>query len=272
LFGIFLIWRLSRAWDLDEEKILDLTLLTFLGGFLGARIYFAIQHPELFSGVFKIFLINKVPGFSFWGAVLGGWLTLFFLARIKKLDFLKIGDIASVGFLGGLIFASLGCFFGGCNVGIPSKMFLAVSMIGMVGKRFPVQLLEAILLGFITWRVWSTAIHFHTRGKILSISLMYVGVVKFLLEPLRQTHDEGSFLSIVLFVLGVTMLYKVTKRSPINDLKAAGVFSSSLITDGNVRKQLFGRFKKYCYNRKTSVLWKIRNLKKTLRRRNVRFS
>ena len=23
LLGIFLVWRLSRAWDLDEEKILD---------------------------------------------------------------------------------------------------------------------------------------------------------------------------------------------------------------------------------------------------------
>ena len=82
LLGVFLIWRISRAWDLDEEKILDLTLFTFLGGLIGARIYFVIEHFQVFSqNLPGIFFFNKIPGFSFWGAVLGGWLMLFFLVK-----------------------------------------------------------------------------------------------------------------------------------------------------------------------------------------------
>ena len=95
LVGVFLVWRLSRAWDLDEERILDLTLLTFLGGLFGARLYFVLEHLSVFALNFlRIILINKYPGFSFWGAILGGWLTLFYLCRSKKMDFWLISDIA----------------------------------------------------------------------------------------------------------------------------------------------------------------------------------
>ena len=49
LFGVFLVWRLTRAWELNEEKILDLTMLTFIGGLIGARIYFLMENWQLFS-------------------------------------------------------------------------------------------------------------------------------------------------------------------------------------------------------------------------------
>ena len=147
LLGVFLIWRISRAWDLDEEKILDLTLFTFLGGLIGARIYFVIEHFQVFSqNLPGIFFFNKIPGFSFWGAVLGGWLMLFFLVKDKRWDFWMISDIAAIGFLGGLILSDIGCFLGGCSVGIRSDLFLAVNMVGVLGKRFPIQAVEAFFL------------------------------------------------------------------------------------------------------------------------------
>src|SRR5438552_13186037 len=88
ILGVFLIWRLARAWDLDEEKILDLTLLTFFGGLIGARIYFVLSHLSFFGlNPLKILLFQKYPGFSFWGAFLGGWLSLFYFAKKFKWDF-----------------------------------------------------------------------------------------------------------------------------------------------------------------------------------------
>ncbi len=273
LFGIFLIWRLSRAWDLDEEKILDLTLLTFAGGLLGARLYFFMQHPGVFQGnLLKVLLIHKYPGFSFWGAILGGWLSLFFISRLKKMDFAQIGDIASVGFLGSLIFADLGCFLGGCSVGVKSNMFLAVKMVGLVGNRFPVQLLEGLLFLIVLLKIWSAATHFHTRGKILSLSLIYIGLIKFLMEPLRQSHDEGYILSLALLILGVTFLYKVTKRNPVNDFQNFFKYLGELVTEAEVRKTALIQVKKSWYNKKTALFWKLRNLKKSLRRANVKFS
>lgn len=273
LVGIFLIWRLSRAWDLDEEKVLDLTLLTFLGGLVGARVYFVLEHMQIFvPSLLRIILINKFPGFSFWGAFLGGWLTLFFLAKNKKQDFWQFADIAAAGFLGGLIFSDLGCFLGGCNVGIKSNFFLAVPMVGLVGKRLPVQLFEAILFGLALSRIWSQAIRFHPRGKIISLSLIYIGLIKFLSEPLRQNHDEGVFLSLVLFFLGITVLYRVMRRNIISDLNSLVFSVYKIIINSSARKLAFDEFKKYWYNQIILFLWNIRNIKKTLRRFNVRFS
>lgn len=273
IFGIFLIWRLSRAWDLNEEKILDLMLLTFVGGLIGSRFYFFLQNPTLFEGNFlRILLIHKFPGFSFWGAILGGWLALFFATRSKKMDFAQIGDIASVGLLGSLIFANLGCFLGSCAVGVQSSLPFGVKMVGFVGNRFPVQLLEAVLFGFVLFNIWSAATHFHTRGKILSLSLIYIGLIKFLMEPLKQNKGIGSILSLILLVLGITFLYKVTKRNPIDDFKNIFTFIGQLITSREARGFAWVRFRKYCYNIKTSLLWKLRNIKKNLRRLNVKFS
>lgn len=271
LVGIFLIWRLSRAWDLDEEKVLDLTLLTFLGGLAGARLYFVLENLSIFAtNIFRAILINKYPGFSFWGAILGGWLTLYFLARKKRLDFWQLGDIAAVGFLASYILTDLGCFLGGCEIGVRSNL-LAVNMVGHLGKRFPVQILEAVLLVFALLNIWSKAIHFHTRGKIVSLTLIYLGAVKFLMEPFKHNH-EGLILSPVLIILGLTIFYKVTRRRLTSDLKKLATFPYQLITNHTKRRYALDGFKKYWYNQKTLAFWKLRNWKKILRRLNVRFS
>lgn len=261
LFGIFLIWRLSRAWDLDEEKVLDLTLLTLIGGLVGARIYFVLGHLSIFSQhLLWIFAFYKAPGFVFWGGVISGVLTLYFLIRRKKDNFRQFLDIASVGVIGGLGLADLGCFLGGCGVGIPSNLFLAVNMIGTLGRRFPVQILESLLLLLALSRVWKSATHFHQRGKIFSLALIYVSVIKILTEPLKSAHNEGLLFSAFLLVLGVYLFYKITKRKILADLK-------NLFT-----KNTLEGFVKYWYNQKTALAWNLRNSKKILRRFNVRFS
>ncbi len=272
ILGIFLIWRLARAWDIDEEKILDLTLLTFIGGLVGARVYFVLTNLSFFiASPLKIILFTKNPGFSFWGGFLGGWLTLYFLTRRSKLDFLQLADIGIVGFFGGLIMANLGCLFGGCGAGILTHSFLGVSMIGLIGKRWPIQLLEALIYFLILINIWSSATHFHQRGRIISLCLIFIGVVELIFEPLRQIHSEGFIFSIVLIFLGLTYFYKVTKRNIILDIKNFSKFSLGLFTRSENRLLVVTELKKIWYNQKVIFSWRLRNIKKTLRRFNVRF-
>ncbi len=271
LVSIFLVWRLGRAWDLDEERTLDLTLLTFLGGLFGARIYFAIEHLQAFSSPLNLILINKVPGLSFWGGILGGWLTLYFLARVKRLNFWQLADIASVGLLGGLLLSDIGCFLGGCDVGSPSRAFIAVTMVGSIGKRWPIQIAEALLLTVSLANIWSQATHFHQRGKIVSLAFIYMGVIRLALEPFRQDHSGLTFAG-VFILLGFTIFYRVTKQNPVAHLQVLRLFLVRIFTDPKARKDIVQTLSKTWYNKKTAIGWKLRNLKKLLRRSNVKFS
>ena len=271
LLGIFLVWRLCRAWDLDEEKILDITLLTLLGGLLGARVYFAIENLQVFSLPLNLILINKAPGLSFWGGILGGWLTLYFLARRKRLNFWQLADIAVVGLLGGLIMSDIGCFLGGCDVGSPSKAFFAVTMVGSIGKRWPIQIMEALFLTVSLTNVWSQATHFHQRGKIVSLAFVYIGISKLVLEPFRQDHS-GVVFSAVFILLGATIFYRLTKQTPLIHLKVLGQFLIKFFTDPKARLDVVQTLSKTWYIQKTAINWKLRNLKKLLRRSNVKFS
>lgn len=265
LFGVFLIWRLSRAWDLNEEKILDLTLLTFSGSLIGARLYFVLINIDFFaSGPWKIIFINKYPGFSFWGAFLGGWLSLFYLARRFKLDFWQIADIAVVGFLGGLIISDIGCFFGGCGVGEITKSFLGVPMAGLIGKRWPVQLFEAALFSLALMNIWTKATHFHQRGMIVSLSLILMGMIKLVLSPFKVSSNDYIFSSLIL-ILGITIFYKITRRNILKDLK-------SLVHFFLTPKLVLGTLKKVWYNQMIIIAWRFSGWKKVLRRYNVKFS
>lgn len=269
VLGTFLIWRLARAWDLDEEKILDLTLLTFFGGLMGSRIYFVIEHLDFFAdNLASIVLITKYPGFSFWGAFLGGWLTLFIFSKRLKLDFWQIADIAIVGFLGGLIMGDIGCLLGGCGAGRVSD-FLGINVVGLVGKRFPVQALEALIFIFLLFKVWPKAVHFHTAGKIVSLSLIYIGFIKFIMEGLRDSRGEGYLLSGVLVILGLTIFYKITGKNPISDIKSLTKLSVMVVTEKSTRRLIILNWSKSWYNLKVSWKWRLRQFGKLSRRFHV---
>ncbi len=258
LLAIFLVWRLSRAWDMDEEKVLDLSFLSLLGGLIISRLIFVAEHFSVFlqHSPLNVIMINRTPGFSFWGGIVGGTTLLYLLTGRKKDAFFQALDIASVGLIGGLIFASLGCFFGGCDVGIQSHI-LALPMAGAIGSRFPVQILEALLLIWALSRIWGVATHFHQRGKIFSLSLIYIGLIQSAVTPLKQNAGKGLWLALFFLLLGIYLFYKVTKRKLFSDLKLFFTLDT---------------WKKYWYNQVSAFSWNLRNSKKFVRRLNVRLS
>lgn len=271
IYGSFLVWRLARAWGLNEEKILDLIILTFFGGLLGARIFFVTLNFDFFKiDLFKILLITKYPGINFWGGFLGGWLTLFIFARRLKFNFYQVADLAAVGFMGGLILGDIGCFLGGCSIGGLSNLVFATPVVGIVGKRFPAQILEAVLLGLLLLKMWPQASHFHIHGKILSLILIFLGAIKFITEFFLASHQGGYFLSLTTFSLGIFIFYQITKRSFRRDLILVSLVLASLFTSGHYWKIILVALRKSWYNLKISWSWKLKALAKFLRRARVK--
>lgn len=272
LLAVFLVWRLAKASDLDEEKVLDLSLLTFFGGLIGARAYFVLEHLDFFGASFpKIFQVVAYPGFSFWGGFLGGWISLFYFSRRFKLDPWQMADIAAVAFLGGLVIGDIGCLLGGCGAGIQSR-FLGVEMVGLLGKRFPIQALEALLFLGVFLKQWSKATHFHIRGKIISLSLIYLGLIKFSTEFLRADKGSGFILSLALIMLGILTYYRAVnssqrfnKRSLLSDLKGLGKFFLGILTEEKARQETMTILNKNWYNTKVGLSWKWKNFTNSIK-------
>lgn len=273
LYGVFLIWRLTRAFELNEEKMLDLALLSFFGGLIGARILFIILEFDSFGpDPLKWVLITKYPGLNFWGALLGGVISTYFFVKRLNLNFWQVSDIASIGFLGGLILGNIGCFLGGCSFGIPDQSIVAVQIVGVIGKRFPVQAAEAVIFAIILWRFWPKAIHFHFNGKIASLSLIFFGIVRFFLEFFREKQYSfiGFLIYLLLFGIGIFIFYKQGKRSFRKDIKNAVFTLVELFKNPEVRNDILKKIDKSWYNQKVAINWKFNGIRKVLRRANVK--
>ena len=195
-------------------------------------------------------LINLYPGFSFWGGILGGTAALWFFSKRFKLSFWQIADFAAVGFLLGLSISDVGCFLGGCYVGVPNDSFLAMPVVGIIGKRLPISLFESLILFLIFLKLFGQVIKFHVAGKILALSMIYLGLVRFALQFFRE---NGSFiLPSVLIILGLTVFYYRSKRNIIEDLKGLAQTPFSL----KKRQMVVLSLRKTWYN--NQVDWKVK--------------
>lgn len=270
LVATFLVWRLARAWDLDEEKVLDLVLLTFFGALLGGRFYFIIFNFAYFGfDPLKWLLLTRYPGLNFWGALLGGWLLLYFFSKRLKQDFLQVADVAAVGLLAAVALGDLGCFLAGCGVGVASN-FLATPVVGVVGQRFPTPALEALLVFWALFNIWNRAKRFHFKGSIVGATFILLGAIKFLTSFLKEFGQSDLFLSLAVFALGMYIFYKNGKRSLKQDVGSSGKFLVSLITEKTSRESILKSYQKNWYNQK--IVWRLRlgGVKRILRRLNVR--
>lgn len=264
--AIFTIWRLSRVYDIDEEKTLDITLLTFFGGLLGARVAFILTNLAQFDTLSKMVFLNRYPGLNFWGGVILGLASLYLFTRRLKIGLYHMADFITVGFFAALVFGSFGCLLGTCQYGYPYNGILSVPQVGLVGSRFPIQLLETIAFYLAFVSLWRICLHFHFNGKVIGVGLMLLGVIKFLAEFFRadtqllvSSLSVGEVFSLASFGLGIYIFYTQGKRSPSQDL----AYLRSLLTNSDKRGLALLKARRSWYNFRISKRVKVGRLRKT---------
>lgn len=280
--GSFFVWRIGKLYDLDQEKIIDLILLTFFGGLIFARIYFVIVHKDFFQVVpdvgklsflekfIRVILINKFPGLSFWGAIFGGGLTLFLFSKRFKMDFWQVADFGMVGLLIGLGVSSLGCFLGACQPGMVSNWPIAVNLVGLAERRFPLQIIESLIFLIGAIMIWRLTVKFHFSGKIISLGLLYTGFFKFILEFFRGDQlvisppwALGHIFSVFLFLSGLVIFYRQSRRDPRRDLKLL----LSFVISSQTRSLVLLKLARQWYNLKVSLSSSLIKFGKDLKRK-----
>ncbi len=259
-FGGFTVWRIARSFDFESEKVLDLIFLTLGSGLIFSRAVFVLTNLAVFDSFTKIFFINRYPGLSFWGGLLGGLLSLYFLSKRSRIRFLQAADIAMIGFFAAAFWAEIGCLLGACGVGIVTTSSFGVDQVGLIGKRLPVQLFEAVAFLIIFLILWKKILRFHIQGSFLARGLMFLGLFKFIAsffkDPVQILTVSGVAIrtdlvfATVVFLAGVYFHYKTHKKTPLTDL---ALFMKFFVTPG-MQKSLLTKIQRQCYNQKVN-LW-----------------
>jgi len=147
----FIIWRRLKDLGIKEERVLDFIIVAILLGLILARLLFILTNFSKFGFDFSrwIFFL-RYPGLSFWGWLLGAFLSLKWFAKKEKWNLWEVADEITFGFLPFLALMQLGAFLDGSGFGRSTHMPWGIYFPGTLLKRHPVSLFFAIAL-FIIW-------------------------------------------------------------------------------------------------------------------------
>lgn len=229
LLSTFIVWKFARE-EGKETEYFDAFLYTNIVAVIFARIGYIIFHPQDFGfNILRFLVVRETPGLSLLSGCVAGVIYLYIYARMKKYNFAHLTDLFSVAFSFCLIFVKIGEQLGGAGFGRESSWPFAVKIVGLTGRRQPVEAYEAlvmILISIILLILFRkaqrrdiprgiTAIVCMGLTALTAFSLEFLKVSQVYLSyfTLRQWMSIGILLlSIILFILKIRITKQVTKK------------------------------------------------------------
>jgi phosphatidylglycerol---prolipoprotein diacylglyceryl transferase len=222
LAAVFVAMRRAKGYGLNEESIIDITLIAVISGFLGAKLLFVIVS-------FGEFLEDPLgvlgsEGFVVYGGIIAGVLACMLYCRKKKLNFMSYFDIVMPSIAIAQGFGRIGCFMAGCCYGRETDSALGVvfpvdSMAPLGVKVLPTQLFSAAGDFLIAGILIAYARRAKYKGNTAALYLVLYGVGRFLIEFLRDDErgavgflSTSQFISIFIVIIAVVLFYVNKKR------------------------------------------------------------
>lgn len=111
LVGVSFILHEAKRLGYDEDKFLDLCIITIIFGVIGARAYYVVFSWDSYKdNLLSVFNIRQ-GGLAIYGGILAGILTVAIVCKIKGFKLLSVLDICIFGVIIGQIFGRWGNFF-----------------------------------------------------------------------------------------------------------------------------------------------------------------
>lgn len=214
-----------RGLNADAESIIG---ITGLAGLAGARLYHLAESPaEFFADPWH--LLFSTSGFAWFGALIGGFIALVYLARRYKMKMLLMLDLASPAAALGYGIGRIGCLLSGDgDYGIPTSLPWGMSfpngLVPTTQRVHPTPIYEflaALVIAHMLWRIGRRGVGKpRPAGEVFGWYLVATGVARFLVEFIRI--NPRSFLgmsnaqtaSVVSVIAGAIILIWLVRRAP----------------------------------------------------------
>ena len=229
LAGIY-IYKRRKTFDLTQDNVLDLIILSVPCGIVGARLYYAIFNFSDYFGPgnwLNIFRVRE-GGLAVYGGVIGGMIGIYVYSRIKKMHVGKLLDAAVFGLFIGQAIGRWGNFFNreafGVTTDAPWKMGLRrYSTFVYVHPTFLYESLWNIV-GFILLHIFSKKFEARYHGQYFLLYVAWYGFGRFMVEGLRtdSLFISGSdirisqLLAALSFSVAIVFLLRNRLRGTLN--------------------------------------------------------
>lgn len=231
---IAIMYVVGKRWKMrfDFDSLCIIMLCAMIGVIVGGRLgYVLFYNWDMYAANPLAILEFQRGGMSFHGGFIGALLAGIVAARMVKMPYLSLADLAIIGVPVGLFFGRCANFVNGELWGAPTDLPWGVVFGGSAGTipRHPSQLYEALLEGvllFIVLFAMSRKRPPFARGTYFGVFMVGYGVCRFAIEFVRQPDAQlgylwggwltmGQVLSVPLIVAGVALLvYAIKTKNP----------------------------------------------------------
>jgi phosphatidylglycerol:prolipoprotein diacylglycerol transferase len=120
--GTFLGLREARRVSLDEDKVVNVILVTLVASVFGARMLYVLEHLSEFRREWTSVLALWQGGLTLYGGVAAGTFAGLVAARRMGLPVWITADALTPSLALGTMFGRIGCFLNGCCYGRPTNL------------------------------------------------------------------------------------------------------------------------------------------------------
>ncbi len=220
----------SLAADLRRRKLPGdpVTMITLLAvaGLAGSKLWHVLETPDAFFAdpVRRLF---STTGFAWYGAALGGLITLFLLARRYQIPQLTMLDVATTAAALGYAVGRLGCLLSGDgDYGIPTSLPWGMSfpegLVPTTERVHPTPIYEflaGVAIFAFLWRVGGRALlQPRPMGEVAAQYFLLSGLARFLVEFIRINprsifgFTNAQVASLGFMIAGAILLIVVRRR------------------------------------------------------------
>lgn len=189
----------SKQFGIDPDRMIDVVLVSAIFAFIGARLFYVLfskDRASYFDDPLSILQVWK-GGLMIYGGVIFAFLTALWMCPVRKVDTLRMFDLASIGFLIGQGIGRWGNFFNqeafGTNTTLPWGMTGDIIQSGSNGSGYivtepvhPTFLYESLwcLAGFLLLHILSKKAY-KFRGQLFASYLIWYGLGRSWIEGIR---------------------------------------------------------------------------------------
>lgn len=235
LVGTWLSLIEARRLRLDEDKLVNVILVTLIASVFGARMLYVIEHLQEFRREWGSALALWQGGLTLYGGVVAGTFAGLVAARRFGLPTWVVADALTPAFALGTMFGRVGCYLNGCCYGHPTELPIGVvfppdSFAGLEYGAVPVhpsQLYNAaagLLLFAVTWALrkrvtvpgtlfWGFLVGFSLLRIPLDLTRSYEPEAV-LLHLGAWDVTESQLTSFALAMFGLLMLVRLRRAAP----------------------------------------------------------